>query len=209
MTIELENGSGPLPLLRSMKGRIRCSCRIKRYYQPEQLSAIFMVDLWNSLRFFESPKDDDVYMTDIIPNRNVRARFDEMTEAKRQDIMNRLERGTFKVILHENIPRDANVLPGRFVLALKSTENGKILHKARYDIGSHRDRLKHMMNHSTYTVQPSSIRLLLALAATHGFDVWTSEVRQAYLQSAEPLARGVSPNQFLSLSWPRPNVSNS
>lgn len=69
------------------------------------------------------------------------------------------------------------------------------------------------MVHSTSTLQPSSIPLLLALAATHGFDIWTSDVRQAYLQSTDPLARDVfiarpvpefelDPSQFLQILKP-------
>lgn len=150
-----------------------------------------MLDLRNSLGYFESPRDDDVYLTDVISNRDERGTSKEMTEAKRREIQNLLDRGTFKVNLREEIPKDGNVLPVIFVLALKSSVDGQIKHKARYVIGGHRDRLKHMMVHSTSTLQPSSIRLLLALAAIQGFDVGTSDVRQAYLQSAKPLARDV------------------
>lgn len=47
------------------------------------------------------------------------------------------------------------------------------------------------MVHTTSTLQPQSVRLLLALARMHGFNTRTSDVGQAYLHSAEPLARGV------------------
>ena len=43
----------------------------------------------------------------------------------------------------------------------------------------------------TSTLQPQSISILLALAAVFHFDMWTSDVRQAYLQSAEPMARDI------------------
>ena len=75
------------------------------------------------------------------------------------------------------------------MLAIKSAEDGQVKFKARYVIGGHRDRMKALMAHSAATLQLQSIRLLLALAAVHGFDIWSSDVRQAYLQFTEPMSR--------------------
>ena len=148
------------------------------------------MDLKHPLSNFTTPTlDSDIFMTEIIPNSDDRASTPEMLEARAEEIRNLIKRKTFKVILKEDLPADANVLPGRFVLALKSTVDGKIFHKARFVIGGHRDRLKNFMVHSSQTLQPSSIRLLLALASIFGFQVWTSDVTQAYLQSAIPLSR--------------------
>lgn len=55
-------------------------------------------------------------------------------------------------------------------------------------IAGHRYRFKDMMVHSATTLQPQSVQLLFAIATINDFDIWTSDDRQAFLQSAEPHA---------------------
>ena len=167
--------------------------QVKHYNTPETLANSFFAALEKGLSWYSSANADaeDIYLTEVLNRDDPRGHSKQMEEAKREEIKNLLDRGTFKIILTEDVPQDGNVLPGRFVLAIKSTDDGKTKYKARYVIGGHWDRLKHMMAHTTSTLQPQSIRLLLALAAIHGFDIWTSDVRQAYLQSTEPLTRNI------------------
>lgn len=44
-----------------------------------------------------------------------------------------------------------------------------------------------MLFHTSCTLQPQTVRLLLASAAIFGFDIWTAKINQAYLQASEPL----------------------
>ena len=126
-------------------------------------------------------------MTEIIDRQEPRADSLDMTEAKKKEIRNLLECGTLKVILKQDIPSGANILPGRIVLAIKSTEDGEVKFKARYFIDAHRDKDKNLMIHTAKNLQPQPIRLLLALSNMHDFKIWTSNFRQAYRQSSEPL----------------------
>lgn len=112
-----------------------------------------------------------------------------MKNAIESEIKGLPERETFKVVLREDVLPDGNILPGRFVLAIKSTGDDKKNCKARFVVDRHKDKLKCLMVHTSRTIQPSSIRLLIAVAAMKGFDVWSSEVRQVYLKSYEELSR--------------------
>ena len=204
--------------------------QVKRYLSddsceeiPVNLAHSFMMELGEALNKFGTTSAEpetpcEVLLTETITPRDPRSYSPEMTAAKKAEIKSLLDRGTFKVILQEELPPDGNILPGRFVVAIKSTDDDKINYKARYVIGGHRDKYKDLMVHSTSTLQPQSVRLLLALAAIFEFDIWTSDVRQGYLQSVEPLARDIfirkpvpefelAPSQCLKRSSSRFTVS--
>ena len=112
-----------------------------------------------------------------------------MRQAALDEVIDLLKRGTFKVILKEELPCGANALTARFIPAIKSYTDGIIKYKARYIIGGHRDILKHFMIHGAQTLQASSIRLLLA--PMFGFNFWSSDIELAYLESTEQLRRKV------------------
>lgn len=65
-----------------------------------------------------------------------------MRKVIRHEIKGLLKRGTFKVILKEVIPADANVLHDLFVLAITSNWDVNKKYKARYVIYRRRDKLK-------------------------------------------------------------------
>lgn len=90
--------------------------------------------------------------------------------------MGLLQRGTSKAFPKEEVPKDANILTGRFILTIKFILDGKTNYKAVYVIGGHKEKLKSRMVHVSATVQPLSIRLLLALSAIFGFKIWTADV---------------------------------
>ena len=114
-----------------------------------------------------------------------------MKDAISNEVRDLRKRGTFKVILREEHPDGANALTARLVLAIKSNTDGKIKCKARYVIGGHWNRLKPFLVHGAQSLQESSARLLLAIAAMFDFDLWSCDVKLAYLQSSEPLTRRV------------------
>jgi Reverse transcriptase (RNA-dependent DNA polymerase) len=121
-----------------------------------------------------------------------------------------IERGTFRLILREDAGYLPNIIPSRFVLCIKH-ESGIEKLKARFVLGGHRDRDKKSQIHNTTNLKQQSIRIILALASIFGFDLWSSDVNQAYLQSASRLQREIftrpdelnlGPNELLQLVLP-------
>lgn len=139
-------------------------------------------------------------------------------DAKRQELMGLLEKGTFRVVFRRDIGPNPNIVPSRYVLAIKHSENGDTKLKARFVLGGHRDKEKHSFVHNSVNVKQSSVRILVALATILGFDLWSMDVKQAYLQSASNLRRDVyvrpdemnlSPNELLQIIKPLYGLSDS
>jgi hypothetical protein len=63
--------------------------------------------------------------------------------------------------------------------------------KARFVLGGHRDREKKSLINNSTTMTHQSVCLILALSSVFGFDLWSSDFNQAYLQSAEQLQRDI------------------
>lgn len=64
-----------------------------------------------------------------------------------------------------------NILPGQFVLAVKHKGTGEVVLRARFVIGGQRDKQKQDIVHNASANKAQSVRLLLALEASLGFDV--------------------------------------
>jgi Reverse transcriptase (RNA-dependent DNA polymerase) len=97
-------------------------------------------------------------------------------------------------------------------------EDGTKKFKARFCLGGHRDFMKKSMVHTATQLSHLSTRLILAVAAILGFDVWSTDVNQAYLQSAcrlkrelfiQPRELVLGKNEFLQLLLPLYGLAES
>jgi hypothetical protein len=154
--------------------------------------------------------------TEVIAKGDPRASSAPMRAAIRKEITGLISRGTFKLVMIPDTARKNSVL-SRFVLAIKH-EDGREVYKARLCLGGHRDFLKHNMVHTATTLSQTSTRLILAIAAIFDFDVWTTDVQQAYLQSAEFLQKEIflktdalelGQDEFMQLILPLYGLSES
>jgi hypothetical protein len=113
-----------------------------------------------------------------------------------------LERGTFKVVLREEIRKNDPVMKGRFVSVIKNRDTNQEVYKARYVVQAFLDPLKQRAVHNSPILRQDTSRLALALASICGFEVWTLDIWQAILQAANEKMRGncLQPPKAMELS---------
>jgi hypothetical protein len=113
----------------------------------------------------------EVRWTETLTPTDPRANSELMNAAKREEILNHIRRGTFKLV---TLPEKhtENVVPSRFVLAIKHSATGETKCKARLTVGGHKDKLKHSIAHTASTLSQTSNRMLLAVASILGMDIW-------------------------------------
>jgi hypothetical protein len=120
-----------------------------------------------------------------------------------------LERGTFNVVLREEIPNNAPVMKGRFVLVIKNRDTDQEVYKSRSVVQGLLDPLKQRAVHNSPNLRQDTSLLELALATICGFEVWTRDTSQALLQAAienmrdvflqQPKEMELSSDEFLKM----------
>ena len=160
-----------------------------------------------------------IQIIEIIKSSDPRYNYPEANEAFAKELAGLIDQGVFKVVIEEELRDDPNVLGAWFILCIKDINTGNEKFKARFIVQGHTDSEKEVLLHPSPTISQRSIRLLVALAAIHGFRLCTQDVTQAYLQSALKLSRdiylkapkefGLASNELLKLLKPLYGISDS
>ena len=171
--------------------------QVKLFLPPVELAHTFVSTVCNAMKSFSSEPPPDpkniscleCNLVEVIPENDPRANTPEMQKAKQKEIDNLVQRGVFEFVKRSDIPKGANVITSRFVLAIKSPMNAEKINKARYCAGGHKDKMKNVMVHHTVTLTPASVRLLCTLAELLNLDIWGSDDIQAFIQALRKLDR--------------------
>ena len=131
------------------------------------------------------------FLTEVLPPNAPQGDEPHFVAAKEKEIKGVQANSTYEVVFKEDVPSDAKILGGRFVLSMKNKNTKEKVAKARFVVQSHLDKDKNQFLHTGTNLRHHSVRLLTPLAAVFGFRRWSKDVTQAYLQLADQLMRDV------------------
>lgn len=130
-----------------------------------------------------NPGEESVFVTEVIPTSDTRANSSEAQAAKVKELSSLIRRGTFRVVLRNELPPSSSLMKSRILLTLKHKDTDEEMYKARFIVRGFSDPFKTKIIHHCPNIRQENARLLLSLAAICGFEVWSLDVSQAYLQS--------------------------
>ena len=208
--------TGRLVTVRSLDGKSRQAFnafQVKPYYKDTNFEANLKCFKTND----ENMSPHDVQITEVIEPYDPRA--SKFEEPIKKEIEGLVKNKTWKIVCGNEVPYDANVLNGRFVLAIKDANTDKERWKARFVVQGHRDKLKKSLVHDISVAKQHSIKKLIGIAAIFDFRLFSTDVTQAYLQSAEALQRDIfikppkefelKPNELIKLLKPLYGLTES
>jgi hypothetical protein len=95
--------------------------------------------------YTQNQADVPVFVSEAVENKDPRAKGPDFSAAKQKELLGLLERGTFKDMLREEIPKNAPVMKGRFVLVIKNRDTDQEVYKACYDVQAFLDPLNNVL----------------------------------------------------------------
>ena len=145
----------------------------------------------NSWEFFTP--EVAVHLTKILTPNDPECDSETIRPAKFAEVEGLVSKSTWTVVDRKDLPKDANILGGRFVLTLKEfgshNETPKVwcVAQGHFD----KDKDKECLVHNTTNLRKRSIRVILSFATVKGYRVFSHDVKQAYLQSDEEHTRKI------------------
>lgn len=97
------------------------------------------------------------------------------------------------------VPDDANILNGRFVLEIKDEGSNKEIWKDIFIVQGHKDKMNNSLVQDISVARQYAIKRWVGIANILGFRLFSKDVTQAYIQSTEALNRDMlinTPKQF-------------
>lgn len=76
-------------------------------------------------------------------------------------------------------------------MTIKDGGTNRKVWKARFVVQGHRDKMKNSLVHDILVSRQYSVKILVELASSLGFQIFSTDVTQAYLQSSESLQRDI------------------
>ena len=145
----------------------------------------------STFKRFRSNTTQDIGITETLMPNDKRRNSEIFNEAKEKELKGLIARDTWEKVKLSQLPSDANVLNGRFVLSIKNVGSKDELYKARFVVQGHKDSEKMYLIHNASTLKQSSTRLIASIASTFSFRIFSHDISQAYLQSMDKLTRDV------------------
>lgn len=133
----------------------------------------------------------DIHLTEELTQGDPRALEERFKKAKLSELKGLTEMRVWDIVDEKKVPRDANILGSRMILAIKDPGTSNERAKARLVVQGYKDRDKFNLVHSSTNLQQRSIRIICSIAAIMDFELWSHDITQAYLQSDMPLQRQI------------------
>lgn len=96
--------------------------------------------------------------------------------AKKKKLERLIKKDIWIVVCKTDLTDNTNAIGGHFVLCIKSAEADNLFYKARFISQKYIDLDKDSIFHDSMALQESSIKVILALAATFGFHICSTEI---------------------------------
>ena len=134
-------------------------------------------------RYYLITQDESQYPSEILNKSDPRYTCPSSLNAIKQEIEGLLARNAFEFTKLDKIPKNANILGGRFILAIKQPGTTNERYKARFVVQGHKDREKEYIVHTSRTIRHKNIRIMLTITASlDEYTIWLQDVTQAYIQ---------------------------